>query len=60
MTSRKDQPAQLKRKIERLEALLKAEQERAQKAFDAYRSALYELVEVKQKLERVRAALEEK
>jgi hypothetical protein len=62
MTGRKEQPAQLKRKIERLEALLKAEQERSQKAFDGYgyRAVFYELVEAKQKLEMVKAVLDDK
>jgi hypothetical protein len=41
------------RQFERLERLLAAEKERSDKAWDAYRSALYELVEVKMKLEAV-------
>ena len=41
------------RQFERLERLLAAEKERSDKAWDAYRSTLYELVEVKMKLEAV-------
>ena len=41
------------RQFERLERLLAAEKERSEKAWDAYRSTLYELVEVKMKLEAV-------
>jgi hypothetical protein len=45
------------RQIERLERLLAAEKERSNKAWDAYREALYELVDVKMKLEAVERAL---
>ena len=41
------------RQFERLERLLAAEKERSGKAWDAYRETLYELVEVKMKLEAV-------
>jgi hypothetical protein len=41
------------RQFERLERLLAAEKERSNKAWDAYRDTLYELVEVKMKLEAV-------
>jgi hypothetical protein len=41
------------RQFERLERLLAAEKERSDKAWDAYRDTLYELVEVKMKLEAV-------
>jgi hypothetical protein len=41
------------RQFERLERLLAAEKERSDKAWDAYRETLYELVEVKMKLEAV-------
>ena len=41
------------RQFERLERLLAAEKERSDKAWDAYRSTLYELVEIKMKLEAV-------
>ena len=45
------------RQIERLERLLAAEKERSNKAWDAYRETLYELVDVKMKLEAVERAL---
>ena len=51
MTDRKQQPAQLKRRIAQLEGQLAAEKEACQKAWDGYRNALYELVEVRLKLE---------
>ena len=41
------------RQFERLERLLAAEKERSDKAWDAYRDTLYELVEIKMKLEAV-------
>jgi hypothetical protein len=41
------------RQFERLERLLAAEKERSDKAWDAYRNTLYELVEIKMKLEAV-------
>jgi hypothetical protein len=41
------------RQFERLERLLAAEKERSDKAWDAYRSAMYELVDVKMKLEAI-------
>ena len=41
------------RQFERLERLLAAEKERSDKAWNAYRETLYELVEVKMKLEAV-------
>lgn len=56
--SKQDQPAQLKRRIARLEALLEAEKQRADKAWDAYRSALYESVEAKMQLDGIRRVLE--
>ena len=56
--SKQDQPAQLKRRIARLEALLEAEKQRADKAWDAYRSALYESVEAKMQLDEIRRVLE--
>jgi len=43
--------------IERLERLLDAERERADTAWENYRSALYELVDVKVKLERIEKVL---
>jgi hypothetical protein len=45
------------RQFERLERLLAAERERAERAWAGYREALYELVEVKIKLEAVERAL---
>jgi hypothetical protein len=45
------------RQFERLERLLAAEKERSDKAWNAYRDTLYELVEVKMKLEAVERAL---
>lgn len=57
MADRKDQPAVLRRKVERLQALLEAEQKRSQTVFDAYRTALYELTEANLKLSRIEAAL---
>ena len=57
MTDRKEQPAQLKRRITRLEGQLSAEKEACSKAWDAYRHTLYELVEVQQRLEAVEKAL---
>jgi hypothetical protein len=41
------------RQFQRLERLLAAEKERSDKAWDAYRETLYELVEVKMKLDAV-------
>lgn len=41
------------RKIERLERLLEAERDRAEKAWDGYREALYESVDLKMKLEAI-------
>jgi len=49
--TKKEQPAQLKRRIALLEALLKAEQERSSKCFEVYRDLLYENVELKHKLQ---------
>jgi hypothetical protein len=43
--------------IERLERLLAAERERTEQAWENYRSALYELVDVKMKLERIEKVL---
>jgi hypothetical protein len=57
MSDRKEQPAQLKRRIAQLEGQLAVEQQRAEKSWEAYRAALYELVEVKIKLGAVEKAL---
>lgn len=43
--------------VERLERLLDVERERAETAWENYRSALYELVDVKMKLERIQKVL---
>jgi hypothetical protein len=51
-------PAHARRQIERLERLLEAERERAEKAWDGYRQALYENVDLKLKLEAIQAVLE--
>ena len=45
--------AKEKFQFERLERLLAAERERADKAWSGYREALYELVDVKMKLEAI-------
>lgn len=42
-----------KLQMERLERLLAAERERANKAWDGYRDALYELVDLKMKMEAI-------
>lgn len=47
-------------KFEKLERLLEAERERAEKAWAAYRDTLYELVDIKMRLEAVQRALDEK
>lgn len=47
-------------KFEKLERLLEAERERAEKAWVAYRDNLYELVDIKMRLEAVQKALDEK
>lgn len=57
MTDRKQQPAQLKRRIALLEGQLAAEKEAAMRVWNGYRDALYELVEVKQRLQAVEKAL---
>lgn len=55
--NRAGQPAALRRRIEKLEALLAAEQQRADLAFASYREVLYDLVEARQRLDAVREAL---
>lgn len=47
-------------KFQRLERLLEAERERAEKAWAGYRETLYELVDIKMRLEAVQKALDEK
>jgi hypothetical protein len=54
---RANEPAELKRRIERLEALLVAERLRADRAWDAYRSELNEAVDAKLKLKRIERVL---
>lgn len=58
MTDRKQQPAQLKRRIAQLEGYLAAEKEANSKLWDGYRTALYELVDIRLKLESVERALQ--
>ena len=43
--------------FERLERLLAVERERAEKAWEGYRNALYELVDTQMKLEAVQKAI---
>ena len=43
--------------FERLQGQLEAEKQRAEKAFEGYRNALYELVELKMKIERIERVL---
>lgn len=57
MTDRQNQPAVLRRKVERLEALLAAERESAGKVFAMYRELLIENVDMKLKLDRIAAAV---
>ncbi len=57
MTDRKDQPAQLKRRIALLEGQLAAEKERSEKVWLGYRTALYDLVDANLRLEAVEKAL---
>jgi len=47
-------------KFERLQRLLEAERQRAEKAWEAYRKTLYELVDIKMRLEGVQKALDDK
>ena len=50
-------PAHARRQIERLERLLEAERERSEKAWDGYRKALYENVDLKMRFEAVQKAM---
>lgn len=52
MADRSNQPAVLRRKVARLEALLEAEKAAHAKTFDGYRELLWENVELKQRHER--------
>jgi hypothetical protein len=47
-------------KFQRLERLLEAERQRAEKAWVAYRETLYELVDIQMRLEGVQKALDDK
>jgi hypothetical protein len=57
MTDRKNQPAQLKRRIAVLEGQLAAEKEAAYRVWEGYKKALYESVELRLRLEAVEKAL---
>ena len=57
VTDRQNQPAVLRRKVERLEALLAAEKHRGDKCWAAYRELMYENVDMKLKLDRIAAAV---
>lgn len=57
MTDRKQQPAQLKRRIALLEGQLSAEKDFSKKVFEGYREALYELVELRLRLKEAENAL---
>lgn len=58
MTDRTQQPAQLKRQVERLTRLLAAEKERSRKLFEAYGNVLAEKVDVSMKLQEVRRVID--
>ena len=49
-----------KLQFERLTRLLEAERERSEKAWQGYRDALYELVDVKMKLEQIEKIINNK
>ena len=57
MTDKKETPAQLKRKIRVLDARLAVEKERADVAWQGYRKAAYDLVELKIRQEDAEKAL---
>lgn len=57
MSDRKEQPAQLKRRIAQLEGQLAAEQKRADQVFENYRAVSYEFVDLQLRLEAVEKAL---
>lgn len=57
MADRHNQPASLRRKVERLEALLEAEKEAHAKTFDHYRENIYRLVDAEMKLKRIQEEL---
>jgi hypothetical protein len=57
MTDRKNQPAALRRRIELLEGLLEAEKAAHARTVDNFRTALWELVELKQRHRRALAEM---
>jgi len=59
MTTPKDTPAALRRRIAKLEALLAAEKERAELAWAAYRDALYAQVQAEMKLRHIKEVMDE-
>lgn len=56
--NRANQPAVLRRQVERLQALLDAEREAHKRAFDVTRRLIIENVDLKLTLQRVRDALQ--
>jgi len=58
MSSRENQPAVMRRKIEHLEALLEAEREQSEKLFQAYREGLYAKVDAELKLKRIKEVMD--
>lgn len=56
-TPRKDQPAQLKRRIAQLEAHLAAEKGAAMQMWNSYRETLHEAVDLRLRLEAIERAL---
>ena len=59
MTTPKQTPAQLLRRAEKAERLLEAEKVRGNQAWEGYREVLYEVVELKMRLEAIEKALRE-
>lgn len=57
MRDRKNEPAQLRRRVELLEALLATEKEAHSRMFSHYRTLLYEVTELRLRHERAQAAL---
>lgn len=60
MADKPNQPAVLRHRLERLEALLAAEKAAHAKTFDNYRENLYRLVDAELTLKRIQEALEQK
>jgi hypothetical protein len=46
-------------KFERLQRLLEAERQRAEKAWEGYRDTLYQLVEVQMQLDQIKKVMEQ-